>query len=76
VRLRPGTQSEAALRLRGKGLPRFREHRRGDLFVRVRVRVPETLGREERELYERLRSLGTEPAKPKVNSAKEAVGQR
>jgi molecular chaperone DnaJ len=50
VKLPPGTQPDAALRLRGKGLPRFRGHGRGDLFVRVRVRVPEKLSREEREL--------------------------
>jgi molecular chaperone DnaJ len=57
VKLPAGTQPDAALRLRGKGLPRFGGHGRGDLFVRVQVRVPEKLSREERALYERLRGL-------------------
>jgi molecular chaperone DnaJ len=63
VKLPPGTQPDAALRLRSKGLPRFREKGRGDLFVRVRVQVPQKLSREERELYERLRSLAAKRAK-------------
>ena len=63
VKLPPGTQPDAALRLRGKGLPRFRGQGRGDLFIRLRVQVPEKLSREEKELYERLRSLATKPSK-------------
>jgi len=65
VKLPAGTQPDAALRLRGKGLPRFRGKGRGDLFVQIRVQVPVKLSREERELYERLRSLAAKPAKTK-----------
>ena len=54
----PGTQPDAVLRLRGKGLPDFGSDRRGDLYVALRIRVPETLSAEERELWERLRALG------------------
>jgi molecular chaperone DnaJ len=75
VKLPPGTQPDAALRLRGKGLPRFQGHGRGDLFVRVRVRVPEKLSREERELYQRLRALATEPTKAEANSAGQVIRQ-
>jgi molecular chaperone DnaJ len=57
VKLPAGTQPDARLRLRGKGLPRFGGRGRGDLYVRVAVRVPETLGSEERKLWERLRAL-------------------
>ncbi len=53
----PGTQPGAVLRLRGKGLPRLGGGRRGDLNVRMEVRVPESPSPEERELYERLRKL-------------------
>ncbi len=45
-------------RLPGKGLPRFRGGGRGDLFVRLQVRVPEKRTRGERRLYELLRAEG------------------
>lgn len=58
VTIPPGTQPDTMLRLRGKGLPEFgAEGRRGDLYLRVRVHVPERLAAEERQLYERLRRL-------------------
>ncbi len=53
-----GTQPDAVLRLRGKGLPRFGEKGRGDLYLRIKVRVPEQLSAQERELYDRLRAMG------------------
>lgn len=52
-----GTQPDTVLRLRGKGLPRFGGGHRGELYVRVKVQVPEKISREERELYEQLRAL-------------------
>jgi DnaJ-class molecular chaperone len=45
------------LRLRNKGLPRFGGKGKGDLYLRIKIQIPEKLGREERELYERLRAL-------------------
>lgn len=57
VKVPPGTQPDAQLRLRGKGLPRFGAKGRGDLYVRLRLVVPERLSSEERKLYERLRAL-------------------
>jgi len=53
-----GTQPDAVLRLKGKGLPTFGGGHRGDLYLRIAVRIPEHLTREERELYERLRAIG------------------
>lgn len=61
VKVPPGTQSDAQLRLRGKGLPHFGGRGRGDLYVRLHLRVPERVSSEERKLYERLRSLRTAP---------------
>jgi molecular chaperone DnaJ len=58
VTVPPGTQPDAVLRLKGKGLPEFGSGRHGDLYLRIVVRVPEQLSREERGLYERLRMLG------------------
>ena len=58
VSIPPGTQPDAVLRLHGKGLPRFRDHGRGDLYLRVRVHVPEHPTAKERELYDKLRTMG------------------
>ncbi len=57
VTLPPGTQPDEVLRLRGKGLPRYRASGRGDLKLRLRVRVPQTLTAEQRALFEQLRAL-------------------
>ncbi|HSG23848.1 MAG TPA: DnaJ C-terminal domain-containing protein, partial [Azonexus sp.] len=57
VKVLPGTQPEAVLRLRDKGLPRFGGKGRGDLYLRLHLHVPERLSHQERSLYEQLRSL-------------------
>lgn len=43
VFIEPGTQSGTEIRLRGQGIP-YRDGTKGDLFVRVMIRVPTTLG--------------------------------
>jgi len=58
VTIPPGTQPGAVLRLKDKGLPEFGNGRRGEMYLRIDVHVPEKLSHEERELYERLRVLG------------------
>lgn len=58
VTIPPGSQPDAVLRLRGKGLPEFGRKKRGDLFLRLGVKVPEKLLPEERKLWERLRAVG------------------
>ena len=52
-----GTQPDTVMRLRNKGLPRFGGKGMGDMYLQLKVQIPEKLGREERELYERLRAL-------------------
>lgn len=58
VKVPAGTQPDAILRLRGKGLPVFGSKERGDMLVRVQVWVPERLSHKERKLYEELLALG------------------
>jgi len=59
LKLPPLTQNGRVFRLAGLGMPRLDEKRknkaRGDLLVRVRVLLPESLSDRERELFERLR---------------------
>lgn len=57
----PGTQNGQTFRLRGKGMPELgHPERKGDLLVRVRVKLPEEIGDEERELFQRLRRIREE----------------
>jgi molecular chaperone DnaJ len=59
-----GIQSGQALRLRGQGMPRLRRSGRGDQIVRVLVWTPTSVGKEERELLERLREVESAPPEP------------
>ena len=49
-----GTQPGAILRLRGKGMPRLRQKNRGDMLVRVSVRVPTKLSGKEKDILKEL----------------------
>jgi DnaJ-class molecular chaperone len=49
----PGTQGGSKLRLRGQGLHK-RKGGRGDQYVRVRIVIPTSLNREEKELMKKL----------------------
>ena len=53
IRVPPGTDSGQQLRLRGLGLPK-RDGTSGDLYAVVAIAVPDSLGAEERELWEKL----------------------
>jgi len=54
IRLRQGTQPGETIRVRGKGMPRFRGYGKGDLLVRIGVSVPEKLTSQQRMLLEQL----------------------
>jgi molecular chaperone DnaJ len=56
-----GTQSGTSFRMRKKGVPVLNGSGRGDLFVEVKVSIPEKLTRQQRELLEQLaETLGQE----------------
>jgi curved DNA-binding protein len=57
VKIPPGTGSGQQLRLRGQGLPNGQAGERGDLYVVINVQTPSHLTSEERELWEKLRSV-------------------
>ena len=59
-----GAQTGDIARLPGKGMPRLRDNRRGDMLVQLLVRTPQRLDREQRELLERLDALGDGQAAP------------
>lgn len=55
MKIPAGSSSGRKFRLRGKGLGPA--SKRGDLYVRVMIKVPRELGSEERELWEKLASI-------------------
>ena len=57
VTVPPGTQPDAVLRLKNKGLPPWGGGPHGDLYLHMDVHLPERLTREERALFEQLRDL-------------------
>jgi curved DNA-binding protein len=58
VNVPPGTSSGRRLRLKGRGLPN-RRGEPGDFYAEAQIRVPSSLTREERRLFEELRERST-----------------
>ena len=52
LKIRPGTQSHTLIRLRGEGIKRLRGRGVGDMYVRLIVKVPEKLTREQKRILE------------------------
>jgi molecular chaperone DnaJ len=65
VKIHPGTQPGEVIRLKGKGMPRFRGYGKGDLLVRVGVAVPEKLTLQQRALLEQLAKEFSQDVQPK-----------
>jgi molecular chaperone DnaJ len=59
VRVAPGTQSGAVIRLKHKGLPQLRGGSRGDLIIRVNVWTPTNLTREQERMLRELQAIET-----------------
>ena len=53
-----GTQPEQLFRLAGRGMPHLKDpEQKGDLFVRVKVRIPRNLSAEQKTLLTQVRGL-------------------
>lgn len=68
LKIEPGTQPGKVLRLRGKGMPALQGYGygMGDEIVNISVYIPETLSREEKEAFEKMRN--SENVKPNQNA--------
>lgn len=55
LKVRPGTQSGVAVRLRGQGIPYPNSSRRGDQYVIYKIKVPDRVSGKGRKLLEELR---------------------
>ena len=54
VRIPEGCQNDQVIRVRGKGMPKFRSDLRGDMYVHVNVTIPRKLTKSQRELLTKL----------------------
>lgn len=52
-----GTQNNTQFRLKGKGVKDLRGGDQGDQYVQVNIEIPKKLSKEEKELYEKLRTI-------------------
>ncbi len=64
VKIEPGTQPGKILRVRGKGIPDINGYGTGDLKIYVQVWIPKRLGKEDRELVEKLGASDSFVPKP------------
>jgi len=55
LRVRPGTESGTAVRLRGHGIVHPQSTQKGDLYVIYKIKVPEKLSHKARQLLEELK---------------------
>jgi len=58
LKIPSGTQTDKIFRLKGKGLPSLHGSKVGDQLIQVHVKTPEKLGKEAKELFERLAKIG------------------
>jgi curved DNA-binding protein len=58
IKIRPGTKSGTAVRLKGYGVPATASVPTGDLYAILRAAIPSDLTAEQRELLEKLRATG------------------
>jgi curved DNA-binding protein len=52
-----GTQNGRSFKIKGRGLPKMNSDETGDLYATVKVRLPDTLSKEEQVLYSQLRDI-------------------
>lgn len=52
LRIRPGTQPDTMVRLRGRGIKRLHGYGSGDQYVRLKIKIPDRLSRRQKEILE------------------------
>lgn len=60
IKIPAGTQAGEVFRIKGKGMPVLGGRRRGDVFVKVDVRTPRKLSKEQKKLFLRLAEIQDE----------------
>ncbi len=58
LKVPPGTKHGTKMRLTGHGLPHMKGNKKGDLYVRIQVKIPKKLSAEQKKLVEELAATG------------------
>jgi DnaJ-class molecular chaperone len=58
IKIRPGTQPNTMMRLKGQGIPHLRGNGRGDEYIRLIVTVPTSLSRKQKQLLQEFEKSG------------------
>jgi curved DNA-binding protein len=58
LKIPPGTQPGTKMRMPGQGLPHMKSKKRGDLYVKIQVKLPKQLTDEQKNLIDKLAETG------------------
>jgi molecular chaperone DnaJ len=61
LKIPAGTQPETVLKMQGRGGPKFRGNGNGDQYVKVLIKIPSRLSREQKQLWEELSRTKDKP---------------
>jgi curved DNA-binding protein len=58
LKIPPGTKQGTKMRLSGHGLPDMKNNKKGDLYVRIYVTIPQNLTEEQKKIVDKLAAVG------------------
>jgi len=58
LKIPPATQSGSTFKIKGKGLPKLNGWGRGDMYVKVNIKIPQNLNNRQKELLKELQKSG------------------
>jgi len=58
LKIPPATKPGTKMRMSGHGLPHMKDHKKGDLYVKIQINLPKQLSDEQRKLIEKLAEAG------------------
>jgi len=58
LKIPPGTSPGTKMRMPGQGLPHMKGNKRGDLYVKIQIKLPKQLTDEQKKLIEKLAAAG------------------
>ena len=57
MKIPPGTSGNKTFRLPGQGMPKLNQNTRGDMYVKVKIQIPQVMSQKEKELLEQIRRI-------------------
>lgn len=59
LKVKPGTQNDSKVKLKGKGFPKYKKtDQYGDLYITYKIKVPENLTEKQKHLFQELKNTG------------------